>query len=63
MHRPRTTSPNLRQVQTRAIAVLSGTPGLLIGLGVFLAGAGLATFLIAAIPTLLVRSVCVLPTS
>ena len=40
--------------------MLHGAPGLLIGFGVFLAGAALAAFLLAAIPTLMVSSCSVL---
>ena len=40
----------------RATVALHGAPGLLIGFGVFLAGAALAAFLLAAIPTLMVSS-------
>lgn len=49
------TSP-VRRTQpwpTRATVALHGAPGLLIGFGVFLAGAALAAFLLAAIPTLM----------
>ena len=46
----------------QATAALHGTPGLLIGLGVFLAGVALAAFLLAAVPTLLV-GICLLLSS
>lgn len=43
---------------TKASIALQGAPGLLIGLGAFLAGIALAAFLLAAIPTLLVGNFC-----
>ena len=45
-----------RRVSQRveATVALQGTPGILIGLGAFLAGAALAAFLVTAIPVLLV---------
>jgi len=42
--------------RVEATIALQGTPGLLVGLGAFLAGAALAAFLVAAIPVLLVST-------
>lgn len=57
--------PPTRRVSQRveATVALQGIPGLLIGLGAFLAGAALAAFLVTAIPVLLVRTdtLCITP--
>ncbi|KAA6429262.1 MAG: hypothetical protein FRX49_00658 [Trebouxia sp. A1-2] len=50
--RPRPAVRLFRQ-RVEATVALQGTPGLLVGLGAFLAGAALAAFLVAAIPVLL----------
>ena len=46
----------LCQQVTAASIALQGAPGILIGLGAFLAGVALAAFLLAAIPTLVVST-------
>lgn len=57
--------PPTRRVRQKveATVALQGTPGLLIGLGAFLAGAALAAFLVTAIPVLLVctDTLCITP--